>query len=1439
MKKLLVLFFLCLGLSSYAQLYQAPVYSATSLQPAQSGAEVIYAFDGNPATTYHSKWNQSGIPDELTFYFRSGVKNIKNIVYTPRTSGTNGIWTNVSVYYSTQSAPNTFISLRENLTWSANSQDKEINLTNAVANPYAIKFKVSAGVGDLSSCAEMKFYSSLPIATINDTPPYCAIPTATLTGDTKVAVIAAGSTASSYQGSENIDKSFDNNLSTIYHSAYGNNTQFPVLLNYRFNGTTPIDYLIYIPRTSGDNGNFGKVTISYNTSSNATYQPLTSVDFGQTGQTTMVQFPSRITPLNIRLSVQDGKNNYASCAEMEFYTSTPASTLPYSNIFADNLYSTLQPTVTQADINAITSPFYKALAQCIFNDTYVAKYRVQTYQVYLPNATIQNQLKTAQYSYYENPTGIVFEQGEKVALFARNIPAGASVNLLVKNFKTELDGASSSYPLRNGLNTFTVSNEGLGYIQYYNDNLALANVDVNIVSGKINGYFKKGVTSDTEWSSLLLNSNYPMLDLQGTNTHLVYRKDALLTGCPSEPTRLMNKYDTIIAHERLQMGLYKYNRDVKNHNFAYSNHGGGWYAGGGGVNLDIDWGIEDLTHPDRLGLWGIAHEFGHINQVRPDLKWIGLAEVTNNIHSAWVQYHMRNQSQSTLRLEHESVSPVTGMTSISGGRINGSLYNTQVQGEALQGNASPDPFKVLVPFWQLELYYQLAGASRNAPVLSFDYPKDYTGTDYAHWHGTLAEMARNTNSESLKSGELLLNFVKNTCDVVKEDLTDFFQSTGFLRPINRSIDDYGVEQLTVTQAQINAAIASIKSKGYPAPVSPVIKYISASSLQMFKNKLPISGQTGLGVALNNNYLTVQHSQWKNAIVYETYDNTGKLIFVSISGTGDISNQTTRVYYPATARSVYAVGFDGKKILVYPATANQLPVVNITSPTNDATFTAPANITINATATDADGSITKVEFYNGTTLLGEDLISPYNYNWSGVPAGSYILTAKAYDNTGAVNSSSQVSITVNTTAAPEITYGNVTKTYGDAAFSMAATSTSSGAFTYSITSGNSLATINATTGLVTIKGAGVVTVKVDQAAAGTFNAGSVNATLTISKKTLTVKADNKTKVYNTANPAFTVTYTGFAYSDNAASLNTQASASTTAVTNSNVGNYAISASGAISSNYTFNYAAGDLAITPASPNGNIVFTNSTSGREGTNITINASVSPSSGTVTYTVINGTGTATISENQLSLLTSGTVTVVANVTASGNYTSGSATQIITIIANVAPIVSIISPTNNASFTAPVTINIVADANDSDGKVSKVEFFNGDTKLGEATTSPYSYNWTNVDPDTYTITAIATDNSGASTRSSAITINVSITTGLADNTLNQDLSVYPNPTTGTINVSNSIVAIEVFDLTGKILSHINIDDSKQADISDLASGTYILKVKSPSTERFVKIIKE
>jgi RHS repeat-associated protein len=92
----------------------------------------------------------------------------------------------------------------------------------------------------------------------------------------------------------------------------------------------------------------------------------------------------------------------------------------------------------------------------------------------------------------------------------------------------------------------------------------------------------------------------------------------------------------------------------------------------------------------------------------------------------------------------------------------------------------------------------------------------------------------------------------------------------------------------------------------------------------------------------------------------------------------------------------------------------------------------------------------------------------------------------------------------------------------------------------------------------------------------------------------------------------------------------------------------------------------------------------------------------------------------------------------------------------NVPPSVSLTSPTGGATFNAPASITLTATASDSDGTITKVEFFHGGTNLiATVTTPPYSVLWSSVPQAAYTLTAVATDNQLASTTSSPVNVSV------------------------------------------------------------------------------------
>ena len=99
--------------------------------------------------------------------------------------------------------------------------------------------------------------------------------------------------------------------------------------------------------------------------------------------------------------------------------------------------------------------------------------------------------------------------------------------------------------------------------------------------------------------------------------------------------------------------------------------------------------------------------------------------------------------------------------------------------------------------------------------------------------------------------------------------------------------------------------------------------------------------------------------------------------------------------------------------------------------------------------------------------------------------------------------------------------------------------------------------------------------------------------------------------------------------------------------------------------------------------------------------------------------------------------------------------------VENLPPNVSIARPAPNSTFAAGMPVSLTADADDPDGSISKVTFFAGATKVGETSIAPYTVHWTPAAPGLATVSAVATDNGGATTPSQPVVITIAPSIGV------------------------------------------------------------------------------
>ena len=195
-----------------------------------------------------------------------------------------------------------------------------------------------------------------------------------------------------------------------------------------------------------------------------------------------------------------------------------------------------------------------------------------------------------------------------------------------------------------------------------------------------------------------------------------------------------------------------------------------------------------------------------------------------------------------------------------------------------------------------------------------------------------------------------------------------------------------------------------------------------------KNNLSINNPRDYVSNININ----TNNSWNKAIIitesdFQSLDTAGvsgarndngdlpDLPFLKLSQTSGLVDAGINIGQPFSGQAPDLGAFE----MVPPASgiANQNPVVSISSPLKNTSFTSPASITVEAVASDPDGTIIKVEFFQGTVKLGERITAPYSFTWKEVPEGTYSLSAVAIDNKNSKTVSASISIIVIKPVAP--------------------------------------------------------------------------------------------------------------------------------------------------------------------------------------------------------------------------------------------------------------------------------------------------------------------------------------------------------------------------------------------------------------------------------------
>jgi hypothetical protein len=399
-------------------------------------------------------------------------------------------------------------------------------------------------------------------------------------------------------------------------------------------------------------------------------------------------------------------------------------------------------------------------------------------------------------------------------------------------------------------------------------------------------------------------------------------------------------------------------------------------------------------------------------------------------------------------------------------------------------------------------------------------------------------------------------------------------------------------------------------------------------------------------------------------VAATSNSTGALAYTVVSGPATISGSTVTLTGAGTvvlqaseaADSNYTIATQGVTFTVAAAT----PTTNFTVPNHiygDAPFTVSA--TSNSTGA-----------FTYTVVSGPATISGSTVTLTG--AGTVVLQESEVADSNYIAATQNVTFTV-AAGTPTISFAVPNHTYGDAPFTVSATSNSTGAFAYTVVSGP--ATIAGST--VTLTGAGTVLLQASEAADANYIAEMKNATFTIADVTPTIIFTVPNHTYGDA--PFTVSATSnstgaFSY----AVVSGPAKIAGSTVTLTGAGTVVLQASEAADANYIAATKNASFTVAAIPPTISFTVANHTYGDAP--FTVSAT-SNSTGAFAYTVVSGP--ATISDSTVTLTGVGTVVLSASQVANGNYAAATATTSITVATGLT--LSLGSGTSSSSGTTTV----------------------------------------------------------------------------------------------------------------------------------------------------------
>lgn len=704
-------------------------------------------------------------------------------------------------------AANVSISITTNLNvdnWEAKVTDKWLRATQF---KNSLKISVDANIGSNRRTANVKVSSATKHYTITVTQ-YSASDIV-IEEDIQVKPYAGKASEEETDPDRSIEHSFDDKFiadgGVPYHSKWGQSADFPVILEYYFEGNTDIDYFIY--HTNSGNGTFGKFDVYTQTKENTEYVHQGSYDFNMRNSPSIASLKTPVKATKVKFEVHSGKNGYVSCDEMQFFKKNKKNTLEEQllTVFTDITCSEIKPDVTQEQIEALPE-FFIQTASALKDDSYnkwEKEFRIREYYPYSSADEWADKLMTRKYGDLDNPTGIYVNEGDEVVVLVGNTH-GQSISIQNIGEETSKGYAQTSvngdiYPLKEGVNKLTAKQTGMLFVMYntniQNPDAQPIKIHIPLGGGKVCGFFSlKEHQTNEKYKELIDKADYKYFCVIGNAIILYFHHKQLKAAVPYDILSSIELWDNMIQWQQELMGIEDvYPKQMNNHIFAISPEGGYMWASEDRIGF-VYTALGDILRKSYLmasrNSWGPAHEIGHVHQGA--INWASTTESSNNLFSNYTIYKFgQNCSRGTELAVPEYAANVKKATLVFRRCVENKAwcdFGTDYQGEDPEMHARMN--------WQLWNYYHRCGYN-------------------PQFFPTLFKLMRENRVSTQDPGENQMMYARMACRAANENLTDFFERWGFFVPISMKVNQYGTYNYIVTDAMIKETKEFMKQ--FPAP----------------------------------------------------------------------------------------------------------------------------------------------------------------------------------------------------------------------------------------------------------------------------------------------------------------------------------------------------------------------------------------------------------------------------------------------------------------------------------------------------------------------------------------------------------------------------------------------------------------------------------------------